>query len=438
MKPSTPHTPNVRRDAGGVSTPSNAGQAKPEETKSDLSSPDWLFRAATRRYPTLTDGEFETLFHTYKTNPDPAARRNAEDRIILQHIRFILHWAHKNVRPNVRLLDLVQEGYRGARRALQKFEPKRGVKFITYANSWIRQAMQRFRQNSGRTVRIPIHLQGMENAIIATATRFLAEHGRLPDEMEIYQAPPIKGRKALATRFTETAVRDLWREGLLPQEWSFDAPNRNDTGASGILHHITPDPKDSPEMVTIRSQDTTLLHAAMDAYARRPGSGRSVALLRAYYLDEEGITYRELGERYGIARERVRQLMNEAMIRLRRIMAGLLHVRESTRPGPPIIPPSARQHSIFAIKQQIDPPQDGVLLFAGERWLNKEAIKRILGVQHEKLQRTAKNGSIRAIRYRATHAAGSPAFYAERDLQLVQDKRTRSRQRNPHTPTTNA
>jgi len=128
---------------------------------------------------------------------DDAARA----RLIEANLRLVVSIAKKYSNPGLDLLDLIQEGNLGLMKAAEKFEYKRGHKFSTYATWWIRQGITRAIADTGRTIRLPVHMVETVNKMFSEIKSFINEHGREPDLKELIKQmkmPAEKVKEAIA------------------------------------------------------------------------------------------------------------------------------------------------------------------------------------------------------------------------------------------------
>ena len=140
------------------------------------------------KVPMLTLEEEKDLAHRYLEEGDLDAAR----RLVLAHLRFVVHVAKGYTGYGLPLGDLVQEGNIGLIKAVEKFEYQRGYKFSTYATWWIRQAITRAIADQARTIRIPVHMIETINKLIRTSRYLVQELGREPSPEEIAEKMEIR------------------------------------------------------------------------------------------------------------------------------------------------------------------------------------------------------------------------------------------------------
>jgi RNA polymerase sigma factor (sigma-70 family) len=224
----------------------------------------------------------------------------AKAQMMQANLRLVIHVAKHYGNRGVPLLDLIQEGNIGLMRAIDKFEPRRGLKFVTYAHWWIRQAISRAINEQHRTIRLPGYVLERKSKLHAAAVRLWERHGRAPHVEELSAAlgwPPQEVEALL------TAVQPV---AQLQQPLTDDG---------NILQDILVDTQAlQPEELIEEEQ---LRRHVADCISHLTDREALIVRLR-YGLDaDEPQTLQEIGERLGISRERVRQLEKQAFSKLR-------------------------------------------------------------------------------------------------------------------------
>jgi RNA polymerase primary sigma factor len=208
--------------------------------------------------------------------------------------------AKKFQNRGVPLVDLIGEGNLGLMTAARKFDPDRGVKFISYAVWWIRQAVQAAIARHGRPVRVPLNRTADLSRLGRTTTLLKEKLGRMPTTEEL----------ARATGLTPEAVRSL--SALNSEAVRLDHPTRDGDGNERIERFAAD--QEGTDAGTMANSQTQDIEAAL---ATLPP--RDAKVLRLYFGIEDGQsrTLEEIGRMMGVTRERIRQLRDRALIRLR-------------------------------------------------------------------------------------------------------------------------
>ena len=273
-------------------TASTRGVAQaPDATTDSLE----LFMANARRYPLLAAAEEIELAQAIERG-DLAAK----ERLINSNLRLVISLARKYQGYGLPLTDLVQEGVLGLIRAVEKFDWRKGYKFSTYGTLWIRQALQRGLANSGRTVRLPVHIDSRSRKIARTERELAARLGRDPSLEEIATAVELSAEEVELIRSVDQAPASL------------DKPV-GDSDDSGALGDLIAGEGPSPESELLETVEERGIEHAL---VRLPDEERKVVRLRFGLGGEQPAALSEAGRRLGISGERVRQLEQRALERL--------------------------------------------------------------------------------------------------------------------------
>ncbi|MCJ7824357.1 MAG: sigma-70 family RNA polymerase sigma factor [Anaerolineales bacterium] len=225
----------------------------------------------------------------------------AREHLIMANSRLVISVAKKYVGRGVPLLDMIQEGHVGLMRAVKKFDYRRGHKFSTYATWWIRQAVTRLVADHGRTIRIPVHMGDRINRMLRSRHKLTQELGREPGREELAECLEVSPQEV--DYMLRVAQRPLSLEKPTEQE-----------GDAVIGDFIEDQDAPAPEEITLQE---ILEERVQDLLETLPH--REALVLRLRYGLEAGEvhTLKEIGEKMGITRERVRQIEAQALRRLR-------------------------------------------------------------------------------------------------------------------------
>ncbi|HEX9895840.1 MAG TPA: sigma-70 family RNA polymerase sigma factor, partial [Gemmatimonadales bacterium] len=224
----------------------------------------------------------------------------AQEKLARHNVRFVVSVAKKFQNRGVPLVDLIGEGNLGLMTAARKFDPDRGVKFISYAVWWIRQAVQAAIARHGRPVRVPLNRTADLSRLGRTTTLLKERLGRMPTTEEL----------ARATGLTVEAVRSL--SALNSEAVRLDHPTRDGDGNERIERFATE--QETTDSITMANSQTADIEAALAVLP-----ARDAKVLKLYFGLEDGNsrTLEEIGRMMGVTRERIRQLRDRALLRLR-------------------------------------------------------------------------------------------------------------------------
>jgi RNA polymerase sigma-32 factor len=274
------------------------------------------YLAEIRRFSLLSREEEHRLAVDYKEYGNVEAAY----KLVTANLRLVVMIAREYQKAFKNLLDLIQEGNMGLMEAVKNFDPYRGVRFPSYAVWWIRAYMIRYIMNDWRMVKIGT----------TQAQRKLFFN--LQKEKEKLEAEGLTpGPKLLAQRLNvkEDEVVEM-EQRLGSRDLSVDMPMGDDEEAT--LLHFLPDQKESPEEQLAENQYQQLLRQKMEQFAGAL-KDKELVIFRERLLNEEPLTLREIGEKYDISRERVRQIEERVKRKLKTFLSKELKDIKSTSTG---------------------------------------------------------------------------------------------------------
>ena len=243
-------------------------------------------------------------FRNYLASCREAHRRarRLSERFTKANLRLVVSLARRLSRGQLSLQDLIQEGNIGLIKAVERFDHRRGFRFSTYASWWIRHAISRAIYNKGRHVRLPVHVHDASQKITKARRLYLARHGREPSVEEL----------ARETGLADAKVERILRLASGPI-LSLDVPasRADDRPAVDML-------EDDLAVGPGSALEATELEHALEEALELLRPMEADILRRRYGLeDTEPETLREIGERYALSRERIRQLQERAIVHVR-------------------------------------------------------------------------------------------------------------------------
>jgi RNA polymerase nonessential primary-like sigma factor len=262
-----------------------------------------------RRAPLLTpQEEFDTAMRA--RTGDFKARQ----AMIEHNLRLVVSIAKNYLGRGLPMTDLIEEGNLGLMHSISKFEPERGFRFSTYASWWIRQNIERAIMHQARLVRLPVHVVRELNQVLKARRALEADatrNGHHDKSVRVEDVAAAVGRPV-------QEVSDLLRFSELPT--SLDAPLERhpaDNNGESMLDSVADDGASDPMSLTLSKEVEQLLNHGLDELNDRE---REVLAGRYGLRDREPETLEVLAERLGLTRERIRQIQQEALVKLKRRM----------------------------------------------------------------------------------------------------------------------
>jgi RNA polymerase primary sigma factor len=258
-----------------------------------------VFLKEMARYPLLTPVQEVELARQILQGGEEGEQ--AKRRLVRANLRLVVSIAKKYLHRGVPFLDLIQEGTIGLMRAAEKFDYERGYKFSTYAYWWIRQGITRAVANQSRLVRIPVHMVEKLNQVKRVRRELLVQLGRKPTQAEV----------AAALDLTEEKLDQILEAGRQSLSLHVRVGKDEDTE---VLELIEADGELAPDDL----MDFKLLSAQMqEVLDQLSPRERDIIQLRFGLQNGHNHTLSEIGQLYGLSRERVRQIQAKAMRKLR-------------------------------------------------------------------------------------------------------------------------
>ena len=267
-----------------------------------MDSPDTnigLYLREISQVPLLTRTEEVRLASQIKRG-----NKKAREKMIKANLRLVVKIANDFSNYGLPLLDLISEGNIGLMKAVERFDPKKGGKLSTYASWWIKQSIKRALANQSKTIRLPVHLVDKIGKIRRVAAQMTEELGRDPTDEELAEELGLSAAK----------VAHLKNVGVRPA--SLDAKiNAEDDTAFGDL---VGDERAEDPFAALRDKD--LREEVGDLLDVLDARERKIIAFRYGLAGGRERTLEEVGRKFGVTRERIRQLQNIALLKMRKAL----------------------------------------------------------------------------------------------------------------------
>lgn len=231
-----------------------------------------------------------------------AEGQEARQKMIRANLRLVVKIAQDYAGYGLPLLDLISEGNIGLMRAVDRFEPSKGAKLSTYAAWWIKQAVKRALANQGKTIRLPVHLTDKISRMRRVSSQLSEEYGREPTDEELAEELGVSAAKVAQLR--SAAIRPASLNAAV-----------GDPDGSELGELVKDESARTPDELVENLDITRNVLGFLDVLDERE---RKILTMR-YGLDgKNALTLEEVGEKFNVTRERIRQLQNIALRKLRR------------------------------------------------------------------------------------------------------------------------
>jgi RNA polymerase primary sigma factor len=248
-------------------------------------------------------------FATYYREVGAALRRvqRAKNEFVKANLRLVVSIARRFNHGRMPLADLIQEGNIGLIKAVERFDHARGYRFSTYASWWIRHAISRALADKGRAVRLPVHMIDAYHRVAKARRELTAKLGRNPTSDELGEATQIPAVKI-----------EKMRTYLLDQSFSLDKPVSDEDGRR-FIDFIQDPSADEPSPIDDLA-DRAVTDEMRHLLAGLKPIEAEILRQRFGLDDDKELTLKEIGEKYNLSRERIRQLQEQALTKMRRAL----------------------------------------------------------------------------------------------------------------------
>jgi len=262
-----------------------------------------IYLAKIGRIPLLSKEEETEIAKIKDESSDKLKCEEAKNKLIDSNLRLVVSIAKKYIGRGLSFLDLIQEGNLGLMRAVEKFDYKKGYKFSTYATWWVQQAITRAIADKARMIRLPMHLIDTIGKIKKTSLKLVTKLGRTPTKQELADELGISlGKLAEITNSAQSTI-------------SIDNPTNQKEDATKIIDYIVDESYSDPDSLVSNENmqmDTTRI---LNNLTQKE---RDVLILRYGLKTGRRLTLDEVSSFFEVSRERIRQIENRAIAKLKK------------------------------------------------------------------------------------------------------------------------
>jgi RNA polymerase primary sigma factor len=235
------------------------------------------------------------------------AAHDARNDFVKANLRLVVSIARRFNHGRMALADLIQEGNLGLMKAVERYDHRRGFRFSTYASWWIRHAISRALADKGREIRLPVHMIDAQHRLTKARRELTAKLGRQPTTEELAEATQMPADKV-----------EKMRSWILDQAISIDRPVGDDDGRN--LAEMLEDPERDDASPTEDLATEAMTQEVRTLLDELKPIEADILRRRFGLDDDQELTLKEIGEKYNLSRERIRQLQEQALSKMRRAL----------------------------------------------------------------------------------------------------------------------